>query len=1229
MSENTTTTTTATTTTTKTTITKTLTTTTTPLVTIPLKTTPLTTAVSTTKTIAITSPPVCKFGNTYLYTDLKGGLVSGNFLDRGLTSGIKPCMELCCAHRTCDLAYVVSGRCYLVECYTEDLCSIVPKGIGLITPTIGMVVRPNGPKIPELAASIGLRPPSTDGVKQPQRIKPPESLSDMNELELELGGGTKPMHKCKFKKTLNHTAFVGGLRAGNFTNKGTVVSMGVCQDLCCKELSCDVAVMMKHACFLVACRSEELCKPRKAHLPNFSLHLSYRDRKEEKDDDDVSSNADYTVRPPTVAINKPTKRPVKKTTTTKKPSATTKKSTTLSHISNDTSVKLPEALTPHKDVKPWCLTSFILDGVELNDGLKSGPYREFGIVADMNTCMQKCCNTSDCTTAYFENSICYGIRCLDKKSCAIKIGNIGQSVGYVVRNGWSLFQNQSEAMKDATVKQENVLNEPNVFPVSKVTPSISHPIFVPKVGQTASRCQTRNKLLDHRFTAGVKAGVFTDHGEVSDFESCVTYCCKDTSCNVAYMVDRTCYSVKCYTSKSCETFSVPKFFLNPIISFIERNGDTINVISDVKDSDYGLTHHNYTVTLIDAKKPVDEFVHYSDHEDEPLHDKIIHRKTHHHNKPPQSHFNKGTKRSKQKQHTIKGNKKIEVPTGALIKKLVHQIISEDSSGSGENPIGLDMESTILESLNAAGVVNKKKHHQHKHRHKKKRKFLHRRHHKKKHHKKHHSSHKQETMTIATTPTTTTTTAEPTTTVIPTTQQQYYPLSMTDLDIDTIRALSAEKEYTSCNANVTECEHMCINLLHGGYRCMCRKGYQLALDGKHCLYQGECNPKTFHCDHSCRFTNNDVKCQCRSGYVMMKTHDNKCKDMDECAMGIHSCSDICVNTPGSYTCQCNSGQQLSADRMTCEAFSESSATKKSYINRPEKRFTIPAMIVSTPKEIEIDQGRNILLKCKTKGMPIPQIVWAFNESTSSLIKEDSRYNILPGGSLLIEEAKVNDTGQYICISSNTAGTDTFEIYLHVNDVNECKNDIHRCEQICINTYGSFQCACRPGYTLMADQTSCKDMNECENVNGCQQYCFNTPGSYQCGCQHGYTLHTDKRHCKDINECIDKSHDCMQICNNTIGGYLCACTDGYELSKHNNKTCDKITHHAKHSKFSLKITSTKSAGFIIMVTSVVLSLSVFFFIGYHLINKYKNRISMSKENTQAPRITTRSSAIYSWD
>ena len=145
---------------TTTTSTTTITTTTSTTTTFSTKTTSSTTKTTTTRTTTtskvnpkttvtttvLTTPPLCTFGNTYRYTDLKGGLNAGNFLDRGLTSGIGQCMELCCAHRTCDLAYVISGRCYLVECYTEELCSIVPKGVGLITPTIGMVVRPNGPK---------------------------------------------------------------------------------------------------------------------------------------------------------------------------------------------------------------------------------------------------------------------------------------------------------------------------------------------------------------------------------------------------------------------------------------------------------------------------------------------------------------------------------------------------------------------------------------------------------------------------------------------------------------------------------------------------------------------------------------------------------------------------------------------------------------------------------------------------------------------------------------------------------------------------------------------------------------------------------------------------------------------------------------------------------------------------------------------------------------------------
>ena len=86
---------------------------------------------------------ICQLGKVHSSSDLKGGLNAGNFLDRGPVTNVLQCMEMCCMFKTCDLAYMISGRCYLVECYSRELCGIVHKGLSALAPTIGMVVRPN------------------------------------------------------------------------------------------------------------------------------------------------------------------------------------------------------------------------------------------------------------------------------------------------------------------------------------------------------------------------------------------------------------------------------------------------------------------------------------------------------------------------------------------------------------------------------------------------------------------------------------------------------------------------------------------------------------------------------------------------------------------------------------------------------------------------------------------------------------------------------------------------------------------------------------------------------------------------------------------------------------------------------------------------------------------------------------------------------------------------------
>ncbi|XP_031362162.2 epidermal growth factor-like protein 7 [Lonchura striata] len=43
-----------------------------------------------------------------------------------------------------------------------------------------------------------------------------------------------------------------------------------------------------------------------------------------------------------------------------------------------------------------------------------------------------------------------------------------------------------------------------------------------------------------------------------------------------------------------------------------------------------------------------------------------------------------------------------------------------------------------------------------------------------------------------------------------------------------------------------------------------------------------------------------------------------------------------------------------------------------------------------------------------------------------------------------------------------------------DVDECASQSHGCSQLCINTAGSFHCACRDGFSLAADDKGCQPL-----------------------------------------------------------------------------------------------------------------------------------------------------------
>lgn len=108
-----------------------------------------------------------------------------------------------------------------------------------------------------------------------------------------------------------------------------------------------------------------------------------------------------------------------------------------------------------------------------------------------------------------------------------------------------------------------------------------------------------------------------------------------------------------------------------------------------------------------------------------------------------------------------------------------------------------------------------------------------------------------------------------------------------------------------------------------------------------------------------------------------------------------------------------------------------------------------------------------------------------------------------------------------------------------DIDECQMSNNKiCNHgICVNSQGSFQCYCKPGYT---GERCNLDFDECLSVP-CHNNatCINLINDYECHCPAGY----EGKDCSlNIDEC--EPMPCMKgsTCIDGINEFTCVCQEG---------------------------------------------------------------------------------------
>ncbi|NWI93347.1 HMCN1 protein, partial [Pitta sordida] len=128
--------------------------------------------------------------------------------------------------------------------------------------------------------------------------------------------------------------------------------------------------------------------------------------------------------------------------------------------------------------------------------------------------------------------------------------------------------------------------------------------------------------------------------------------------------------------------------------------------------------------------------------------------------------------------------------------------------------------------------------------------------------------------------------------------------------------------------------------------------------------------------------------------------------------------------GGRYLQINNAELGDTATYTCVARNVAGAVTREFM----LTVHVAPTIRSGPHSAVVLINASALLECAAQGVPAPRITW--RKDGAVFTGNSTRYSVLEDGSLHIQPAQVADSGRYVCMATNSAGTERRRIDLQV-------------------------------------------------------------------------------------------------------------------------------------------------------------------------------------------------------